>query len=96
MRRELDPRLNDPVLRGFHKLGRKLAAIGLPRQPHEGAMDYARRVSGARPDLALPVTALCESYSALRYSAAPALRTRSFEAAVRGFKATRVRPASGG
>ena len=96
VRRELDPRLKDPVLRGFQNLSRKLAAVGLPRQPHEGAIDYARRVSEARPDLASPVTALCESYSALRYSAAPALSTRSFEAAVRSFKAGRARQASGG
>jgi protein-glutamine gamma-glutamyltransferase len=66
-----------------------LAAVGIPRLPHEGAEDYASRVALRRPDIGLTVSALCENYSSLRYAAAPARTTiREFDAAVRAFRPT--------
>jgi hypothetical protein len=90
VRRELDPKVEDPALRGYLRLCHKLAAAGIPRLQHEGALDYARRVARERPDLQQPVTALCETYAALRYSAAPDSSPAAFEAAVRAFKAARM------
>jgi len=49
------------------KLCRNLARAGLPRAPHEGALDYAERIAIARPELAEPMSDLAKRYSALRY-----------------------------
>jgi hypothetical protein len=68
VRRELHVRPRDPVIRAYERLCRRLAAVGLPRMPHEGAESYAARVAAQRPDLADTVTALCRRYSNLRYS----------------------------
>ncbi len=39
----------DPVLRAWHRLGERYARLGLGRDPHEPASDWAMRVSRARP-----------------------------------------------
>ena len=65
----------DPAARAYERLCRRLARVGIPRQPHEGAEDFAARVAAVRPDLAVPVSDLCRRYSDLRYAAnAPAAR----------------------
>ena len=38
----------DPVLRAWHRLGARYARLGLARDPHEPAGDWAQRVSRAR------------------------------------------------
>jgi transglutaminase-like putative cysteine protease len=73
VRRELTPRPRDPVARAYATLCKRLAAAGLPRQPHEGAEAYAARVAAARPDLR-EVAALCRRYSDLKYAARFAAR----------------------
>jgi hypothetical protein len=40
----------DPVLRAWRRLGARYARLGLGRDPHEPAGDWAQRVSRARPD----------------------------------------------
>lgn len=60
------PRL-DPVSSAYRKFCRRLARIGLVRAPHEGALDYAARAAGARPDLASEVAAITSEYLRLRY-----------------------------
>lgn len=42
-------RERDPLLRAWHRLGRRYARLGLARQPHETAGDWAARVVAARP-----------------------------------------------
>jgi transglutaminase-like putative cysteine protease len=87
VRRELRIRPRDAVERAFERLCRRLSAIGLYRQPHEGAEAFAARVSAQRPDLAPAVRALCRRYSDLRYAAdPPGSATAAFLAAVRDFK----------
>ncbi len=87
VRRELQPRTLDPSVRAYERLCRKLAGVGLPRQPHEGAETYATRVAQLRPDLATAVTALCSRYTRLRYGAdPPSADELSFIAAVRAFR----------
>jgi hypothetical protein len=43
--------------------------MGLPRRPDEGPRDYARRVTGERPDLKEPVWRITDTYTRLHYGA---------------------------
>jgi len=70
MLRRLALRQTDAVQAVWLKICRKLAKAGLPRAPHEGAMDYAARIAAARPDLAAHMIDLAARYTALRYSGA--------------------------
>ena len=70
MLRHLLKRRPDKVQAAWLKLCRRLAKAGLPRAAHEGAQDYAARVSAARPELADAIGDLAVRYSALRYGAA--------------------------
>jgi protein-glutamine gamma-glutamyltransferase len=89
---ELKPRTRDPLNRAYGQLCRRLAAIGLPRMPHEGAESFAARVAAQRPDLASAVIALCRHYTELRYAANSAGKAPArFVADVRAF---RPRPVS--
>ena len=93
LRREQRAEPKDPAVVAYRRLCRRLAAIGLPRRPHEGAEGYAARVGRARPDLAAAAAALCESYTQLRYAqATPRLEEilREFIARARGFRPRRA------
>jgi hypothetical protein len=79
LRREQRAEPKDRAVIAYGRLCRKLAAVGLPRRPHEGAEDYAARVGRARPDLAAAAAALCESYSQLRYARATAQHEQNLE-----------------
>jgi hypothetical protein len=60
----------DPVSRAYQRLCRRLAVVGLPRLPSEGAEAFAARVADElRPELAATLRALCLRYSELRYGA---------------------------
>ena len=86
VRRELEVRPEDPVVRAYGRLCRRLAAIGIERLPGEGPETFAYRVATARPDLAAEVTVLCRRYTALRYGTQPAnAEEKNFAAAVRRF-----------
>jgi transglutaminase-like putative cysteine protease len=56
-----------PVLRIYSKFRHKMTAAGLEQYAHEGAVDYARRVTEQRPELADEVERIAELYSELRY-----------------------------
>jgi transglutaminase-like putative cysteine protease len=47
VRREIDPARKEPLIRAYSRLCAKLAAVGIPRLPHEGAEEYASRVAPA-------------------------------------------------
>lgn len=51
----------------YDRFCRKLAQLGLARQPHEGPEDYARRIVSLRPELGPKVLPVTELYIALRY-----------------------------
>jgi transglutaminase-like putative cysteine protease len=94
LRREQRAEPKDPAVVAYRRLCRRLAAIGLPRRPHEGAEGYAARVGRARPDLAAAAAALFESYSQLRYARATPQHEenlREFIARARGFRPRRMR-----
>jgi protein-glutamine gamma-glutamyltransferase len=61
----------DRLARAYARLCRKLGRIGVPRQPHQGPLDYANEVTSRRPDLAETVRSLLSRYADLRYGAPP-------------------------
>lgn len=60
-------RERDPVLRAWHRLGRRYARLGLDRSPHETAGDWAARVLAARPQSAA-LAELGARFAAWRYA----------------------------
>ena len=67
MLRRLRTRTDDPARALYSRFCDKLRRKGLPRAADEGPMDYARRIEGARPDLASPIAAITTLYVSLRY-----------------------------
>lgn len=62
-------RPSDPVEQAYRLFCRLFAKCGLPRAPHEGALDYGARIASARPDAAQDAVAFVRLYSKLRYGA---------------------------
>jgi transglutaminase-like putative cysteine protease len=61
-------RERDPLLRAWHRLGRRYARHGLARGPAETALDWAQRVHRERPDPAL--LSLSHRFVQARYAGA--------------------------
>ena len=59
----------DPVQQLWLGFCRKLAAAGLPREPHEGPRDFTERAAMRFPGAAATIVAVGERYVALRYGA---------------------------
>jgi len=59
-------RERDPLLRAWHRLGRRYVRLGLGREPHETALHWARRVHAQRPDPAL--ITLSQRFADARYA----------------------------
>jgi transglutaminase-like putative cysteine protease len=74
----------DRIGRAWLKATRKLQRVAA-RESHEGALDYARRVSLTRPALGPQVTALAQRYTALRFGPDP--RVEDIAALERDIKA---------
>jgi hypothetical protein len=87
MLRRLSARSTDAVQTIWLRVCRKLEKAGLPRAPHEGAMDYAARIAAARPELADPIHDIAVRYAALRYGGEKEKEALpAFKDAVRAFK----------
>lgn len=65
------PRSRDPVAHVYEQLCRKLAKLGVPRQPYEGPNDYVTRAAEARPELAAQLAEVRAVYVGLRYGPTP-------------------------
>lgn len=65
------PRSSDPVAHVYEQLCRKLAKLGVPRQPHEGPNDYVTRAAQTRPELAAQLAEVLSVYVGLRYGPTP-------------------------
>ncbi len=76
----------DPVQRLYREFCRRLARRGLPREPSEGPIDYARRIARARPDLAMTARAICTGYARLRYARSETASPKALARAVRRFR----------
>lgn len=61
-------RERDPVLRAWHRLGARYARLGLGREPHEPAINWAERVRQARPPLASTLLQLTQRFNKWRYA----------------------------
>ncbi len=59
-------RQRDPLLRAWHRLGRRYARLGLAREPYEAAGDWARRVELQHPGSGL--SALSKRFAEARYA----------------------------
>jgi len=57
----------DPVQQLWLKFCRKLAVAGLPREPHEGPLDFTERAAQRFPAVAAAIVSVGERYIALRY-----------------------------
>src|SRR5205085_486249 len=64
--RDRPPRREASVL-AWNRFCAKLADAGFERAPHEGPLDYLRRVSAARPAMAREVEAITRLYIDARY-----------------------------
>lgn len=61
-------RERDPLLRAWHRLGRRYRRFGLEREPSEPALAWAARVAAARPDLAAGLSMLSQRFADWRYA----------------------------
>jgi len=61
-------RERDPLLRAWHRLGRRYARIGLGRRPHEPALEWARRVDKLDPRRGAALLALSQRFAKARYA----------------------------
>ena len=61
-------RERDPLLRAWHRLGLRYSRLGLGRQPHESALDWAERVTKARPQSATTLIPLSRRFAQTRYA----------------------------
>ncbi len=78
----------DPVAALYARFCARLARAGLPRAPHEGPLDFARRASAARPDLRRGIETITQLYVALRYGGAvETQRLRRLRSELRAFRA---------
>lgn len=62
-------RERDPLLRAWHRLGARYARLGLGREPHEPALDWAERVARIRPQAAKVLLPLSRRFADSRYAA---------------------------
>jgi protein-glutamine gamma-glutamyltransferase len=86
--RTLDRR-GDPVSREYAVFTGKLAKTGLQRSPHEGPVDFLRRIEAEKPSQFDAAARITELYVSLRYglSVGNAERLRELRRSVRDFSA---------
>jgi transglutaminase-like putative cysteine protease len=90
-------RERDPLLRAWHRLGRRYARLGLGREPHETAGDWVARVADQRPDLEPALRELSQRFTNWRYagtqtSPPTARRQKQLLKALRSHRPNRPRP----
>ena len=83
------PLRQDRISRAYARFCRRLAKLGLERNPAEGAESFAQRAARARPDLAGKIRAITGLYVALRYGPAQFSDAHRLETAVRTFRPPR-------
>ena len=66
--RRVKYRASDPVMDAYWLFCRRLARVGILKDPHMGAMEFAGRAREARPDLARPIEDISRLYVRLRYA----------------------------
>ena len=77
----------DPCVQAYGHFCRLWESVGLPRQAHESASDYAQRLCKVRPDLSASIYQITQMYNLLRYSARPQeALLRQYRKAIKLFK----------
>ena len=66
------PREQDPVLRAWHRLGRRYERLGLGRAPHEPSTAWAERIAKTRGEKGRELLDLIARFTRTRYAAAVA------------------------
>ena len=61
-------RAQDPLVRGWQDLCRRMAKVGVTREPHEGPATFGRRAATSLPHHAAELLALTAEYAQLRYA----------------------------
>ena len=61
-------RERNPLLRAWHRLGRRYARLGLARHTHEPPIAWADRVAAARPQSGKALVLLSQRFAAARYA----------------------------
>jgi len=61
------PRNKDPVKSLYNQFCKKLSRCGIHHHVYEGPVDFARRASGKRSDLAPQIKEITDTYVAIRY-----------------------------
>jgi transglutaminase-like putative cysteine protease len=79
--------IQEPVLKIYQQWLKKLAKVGIQSAGNEGPQDLAQRVIKKRPDLALQVKPLIQSYIALRYASPNRVELKLFQRLVKQFRA---------
>lgn len=90
LRKAAPVRSHDPLLREWLRLTRRLARQGLPQHPHEGPLDFARRVAATRPEWGAQIHAVAGLYARARYLEADG-DSRALALAVRRFQWSKPR-----
>jgi len=72
-------RERDPLLRAWHRLCARYRRLGLARDPHEPAQDWAQRVAVARPQGAAALRSLTQRFVESRYASADDSQRRDRE-----------------
>jgi transglutaminase-like putative cysteine protease len=81
------PRRDEPSLAAWNRFSAKLEGAGLARAPHEGPLDYLRRIEAARPAWAGQAREIASRYAQARYGAgASREELRELERLVRDFR----------
>ena len=82
----------DPAAGIYQRFCRKMARIGIVRQPNEGPADFTKRTGMLRPDLASDSAAIGKLYIALRYAPYPnASALRQLGKRVGAFRPNRIK-----
>jgi transglutaminase-like putative cysteine protease len=76
---------SDAVQRVYRAFARKLARRGFVREPAEGPLAFAQRVSQGAPELASAVEQVTQIYLGLRYGGVPLAHLKQLRALVRAF-----------
>ena len=79
----------DPVLRAWHALDRRYRRVGLGREPHESALDWAERVRRARPSDDDTLWGLSQRFSDWRYAASQPGAAQARRSLIRELRAHR-------
>lgn len=82
-------RHSDPALRLYDRFCARMARLGIGRGPSEGPLDFARRATSARPDLAAPIARITALYCDLRYGRARQSEREDLQRAVASFRPSR-------